>query len=372
MKSNLAFRSLVLGLAVTLTVSTVRAEEPFSVVAVLKHDQALARAHDIELLGDFALIPGKGGSIAVVDVADPAQPKLVWFRHDEEGLSDAETVLPAGHRFFLGTLDFHSVDFLDPQKPVFQGSVSDRPRVSRINGMVRRGDLIFAANKDGWLDLFDVSDPEKPRLAGALETRKQYDVGWPHDVDLFGRYLVVADPQGFGRNDLDGKLAVFRVADDDGSVLSVDQWELTGIVASQELTGANRVQIVGHVAMVGASESGVPSHFVTVDLAEPSRPRQLASLVFSDVEGPNGLTVSGNVVFLAGGQTVEAIDATDPAKPVKLAAQSFPEALPTGRDNGHDLVVRDGYVYVTGQNDNSLVILRVNDDRIRRLAEGNK
>jgi hypothetical protein len=349
---------LMLGL-VTAWTSGARSADFCSVVAVLKHDEALARAHDVELLGDYALVAGKGGSIAVVDVANPEEPKLVWFRHDRKGLPDAETILTAEDRFFLGTLDFHSVDFSNPQKPLFQRSLSDRPRISRINGMVRRGDFIFAANKDGWLDLFDVSDPEEPRLAGALETRKRYEIGWPHDVDLYGPYLVVPDPQRFGRDNLDGKLAVFRVADDDGNALSVDQWKLTGVVASQELTGANRVQMVGRVAMVGGSQSGVPSRFVTVDLAEPNQPRQLASLVFSDPEGPNGLTAMGNTVFLAGGQTIEAIDVTDPAKPVKIGAQTIPEALPTGRDNGHDLVVRDGYIYLTGQNDNCLVVLQL-------------
>lgn len=349
---------LTLGLAVHQTDKS-RAEDFCSVVAVLKHDEALARAHDVELLGNYALVAGKGGSIAVVDVADPERPELVWFRCDPEALPDAETILTDENRFFLGTRDFHGIHFSNPRKPVFQSQVSDRPRINRINGMVRHGDFVFAANKDGWIDLFDVSDPEKPRLAGALETRERYGIGWPHDVDLYGSYLVVPDPQQFGRGNLDGKLAVFRIASDDNNVLPVEQWKQTGVVASQELTGANRVQVVGDVAMVGASESGVPSHFVTVDLADPTSPQQLASLVFSDLEGPNGLTAVGNTVFLAGGRTIEAIDVTDPARPFKIGSQAIPEALPTGRDNGHDLVVRDGYIYLTGQNDNCLVILRL-------------
>ena len=39
-------------------------------------------------------------------------------------------------------------------------------------------------------------------------------------------------------------------------------------------------------------------------------------------------------------------------------------------DNGHDLVYRDGYLYVTAQNDSRFGILKVNDARVRALAEG--
>ena len=40
-----------------------------------------------------------------------------------------------------------------------------------------------------------------------------------------------------------------------------------------------------------------------------------------------------------------------------------------GGDSGHDLVYHDGYLYVTGQNDNCLMILHVELKRIRELAE---
>jgi hypothetical protein len=81
------------------------------------------------------------------------------------------------------------------------------------------------------------------------------------------------------------------------------------------------------------------------------------------------LTIAGDVLFLAGGQTVEAIDIRNPARPVKLASFKCLEAFPAGRDSAHDLVYRDGYLYVTGQNDNCLCILRVDSPLIRELAQ---
>ena len=86
-------------------------------------------------------------------------------------------------------------------------------------------------------------------------------------------------------------------------------------------------------------------------------------------------SVAGKVVFLAGGQSAEAIDVSDPDKPIKLASQRFPDELANaspryqgGGDSAHDLVYRDGYLYVTGQNDHRLLILQVDSDRIRELA----
>ena len=161
--------------------------------------RALREAHDVGLSGDLAFVSGKGGNIAIIDVGKPEKPQLLWFQHDPQRLFDAETVLLAPNRLFLGTCDFISIDVTDPRKPVFQTWLSSRPRISRINGMVRRGNFILAANKDGWIDALDVSDAELPCLAAALEVRKRYDMLHPHDIDLCGPHAVVADAHNFGK-----------------------------------------------------------------------------------------------------------------------------------------------------------------------------
>ena len=345
-------------------------DKAFSGAAVLFHEQALDRPHDVELQGNLAFVPGKGGSIAIIDVGDPSDPKILWHRHDAQGLDDAETVLPLGDYLLLGTNDLISIDIRDPRAPRFLKTVSDRSRVSRINGMVRRGDRVFAASKDGWIDLFDVSDPASPRLVGALNTRENGKLGWPHDLDRFGDYLVVVDPAGFGRRGLPGKVGIYRVADPDThEPIPVEAWKLAGLLENHDLVGANRVQVKGTHAFVGGSRSDRPSNAVVVDISDPDRPVQVAALRFSDTRGPNGLTVAGDVLFLAGGQTVEAIDVSEPTRPVSLAAYRCLEAFAAGRDSAHDLVYRDGYLHVTGQNDHSFGILRVESRAIRQLAD---
>ena len=53
----------------------------FSVAAVLVHKQAFDRPHDVELQGDLAFVPGKGGSLAIVNVSDPTKPRLAQKAH---------------------------------------------------------------------------------------------------------------------------------------------------------------------------------------------------------------------------------------------------------------------------------------------------
>jgi hypothetical protein len=343
-----------------------------SVVAVLRHEDALNEAHDVELDGEFAYVAGKGGSIAIIGVADPSRPELVWFRRDSEVLSDSETVLLAPGRLFLGTDDFHSIDVTNPRAPKFDATLSDRTKIHTINGMIRRGDHVFAASKRGLVTAFDVSDPSSPKLAGVLETRERFQIVCPHDIDFLGPYLVVADPNGFGLHP--GNLALFRVFDDAGRLLPDSEWRLAGRLSDDALKGANRVQVHGSHAFVGGScfpqvSQGKPmAKGAVVDLAEPAAPKLVATVAFPDPRGPNGLTIAGHVWFLAGGQTVEAYDVRDPLQPRLLASFASAEAFPTADDNAHDLVYRDGYLYVTSQGDHGLVVLRVEGEEIRRLA----
>ena len=352
-------------------------EKWFAVASVLTHDDAFAGAHDVEMEGNLAFVPGKGGSIAIVDVSDPAKSKLLWFKRDGKDLQDSETVLPVGKHLLLGTRDFFSMEVSDPSKPVFLKRVADRSRIDRINGMVKRGDHVFAANKNGWIDVFDVGDIKAPALLGAYETREKHGLLSPHDVDAFGDCIAIVSPNGFGTK-LVGHFAVFKVMDAAGQVLPVDKWALQSIVEDKRLIGANRVQVSGAFAYTGGSWSPGPrekqgpgtfSELAVIALADPKRPRIVASVPFSDARGPNGLTVAGRMVFIAGGQSVDAIDISDPHHPVKLGAQTFPRIKDADRtDNAHDLIYRNGYLYVSCQTDDAFLILRVTDKRILELA----
>ncbi len=373
-------RLFVITVAVAIGgLSSSAADGPFSIVSMTLDDKALAGAHDVELSGNIAYVPGKEQSLSVIDITDPAKPEILWFKYDDE-IRDSETVLPVGDHLLLGTTDFLTLDVKDPKNPVILKTISDPPRIDRINGIVKIGAYALAANKSGYIDAFEISDLANPEYFGALETKKAFGLMSPHDIDRYGDHVVIVDPRGFVPPL--GGLGVFKVAEG-GKVLSLDQWTLSGKVEARALIGANRVQMHGDFAIVAGSfmsevrkeiEAGKGSvaraHMAVVDLSDPGEPKVVAKLLFPDERGPNGLTLAGKVAFCAGGQTVAAYDISDPKNPQLLVSQSFPKYKKDAKksDNYHDLIYRDGYLYVSAQCDNGFLILKLDDERIRELA----
>ncbi len=349
--------------------------EPFTLVGLLHDDVALNRPHDVELQGNFAYVPGKGGSLAIVDVADVSQPKLLSSLVGLEELEDAETVLPMGNILLVGTRDLLAVDVSAPRSPVIVKRVSARPRIDRINGMAVRGPFVFTANKTGYITVFDVSDPADPKLTDVLDTRSHGGLQSPHDIAVFGDRIIVVNAAHNGPV----FVAVYRVANSEThELLPSDQWVLEGSLVDtgklhEHLGGANRIALADSLARIGA----FMRHRVgIVDLRNPKKLKLLATMPVADL-GANGMTAAGKILFVAGGEAVEAIDVSNPAMPVSIAQYRAGRLFPTRRlmlgntprfDNAHDLVYRDGYLYVTAQNDNQLGILRVDDRKVLELA----
>jgi len=378
------------------------AAEPdaLTVAAVLHDETALAGAHDIEIRDGLAYIAGKGftsralprngvfpyekgkgGSFAIVDVKQPAVPKLLWSARDPLNYEDAETVLPlGGHRLLVGTRELLLFDVAQPAQPKLLARLKDRPRVDIINGFVRLGDVVFGANKMGHIFAVDVSAPDKLKLLGARNTEELDGFERPHDVALSGDLLVVVAPERFGHTSKPGKVGVYRVTDPaTRRVLPAEQWTLVSRIEDKRLAGANRVMTRGSFAYVGSSlipvagrTDGLRPMVSIIDLSDPTKPRIRGSVDFPDphpqAQGPNGLEVAGTVVFAAGGQTVQAIDVSNPDAPRELARLTAPAAFPGAQDDAHDLVYHDGHLFVTAQNSHALVVIRVADKSIRAAA----
>ncbi len=367
--------------------------EGLTLVGLLRDEVALNRAHDVELEGDIAYVPGKGGSLAIVDVGDPANPVLLSSLVGLEGLEDAETVMPMGDGIlYLGTRDFLSVDVNDPAKPKILKRVSDRPRIDRINGMVRRGEHIFTANKSGYVAVFDVSEPANPVFVDSFDAKARGGLRSPHDIALVGDHgdhivVVNAGDAGDFEEQPEVNVRVFGVADPvTHELLPVSEWTVEGVIRNEgkladNLSGANRVVVAeisaGRFACVGAF---VCSRVGIIDLGNLTRLRQVANMPVADIHA-TGMAVKGQALFVAGGECVEVIDISDPAMPVSIAQYRGGDLFRTRRlmfkgryaryDNGHDLVYRDGYIYVTAQNDHSLGVLKVEDPRVMALVGEN-
>jgi len=359
------------------------------IAAVLYDESALTGAHDIEIRDGLAYIAGKGfthrnlprggvfpyeaskggkgGSLAIVDVKAPNAPKVLWSAKTPIAYEDAETVMPLGKdRLLVGTRDLLLFDVNDPGLPKQLVAVQDRPRVDIINGFARFGETVFGANKQGHILAVDVSSPDTVKVLGSRETREANELGSPHDAAFCGELLVIVSPEGFGSKSRPGRLGVYRVADEKShQVLPPEQWSLIGRLEHPRLAGANRVMTGGKFAYVGCSLSesndrtdDLRNNVSVVDLSDPVNPRLRGSIDFPDPRGPNGLEIAGTIIFAAGGQTVQAIDVTNPETPSELGRLAAPTAFPGAADDAHDLVFVNDHLFITAQTSHSLVVMR--------------
>jgi hypothetical protein len=363
-----------------------RAEAPsagLTLAAVLTDRDGFAGAHDIEIRDGIAYLAGKGGSIAIVDVRQPATPRLLWSVRDSVAFEDSETILPLeGNRLLVGTRDVLLFDVSQPPFPRLVTRLHQRPVIDTINGFARLSHTVYGANKFGHVFAVDVSVPDQLKFLGSRNAQELDGLVSPHDVAVCGEFLVVVSPQGFGRDrDRPGVAAIYRIADRamgfeatgyrvaTGRMLPPDQWTLVSKIEHLRLAGANRVMTRGKFAYIGsaltheADRSGGRSGNVAIlDLTDPAKPQLRGSVPFPDHRGPNGLEVAGSLIFAAGGKTVQVVDVADPAHPREVAVFSSSDVMPGGADDGHDLVYYAGHLFVTAQTSHALVVLKLSEE----------
>jgi hypothetical protein len=254
----------------------------------------------------------------------------------------------------LGTNDLLAVDVSDPDRPEIGKRIAD-PMIDRINGMAQRGRHVLAANKSGYVDVFEVSDPADPRFVGALNSRDRGNIRSPHDIAAFGERIIIVDQ----RTGSPLKLRIYRVAEGPESELwPIERWVVEGTVRGEELDGANRVAVQGRYAYIACNYG---HSLGVIDMADPENPEKVAVIPTAGRE-PDGLCRVGDTLFIGAAKTVQAVEVSNPRKPRDLghcdcAEAVFPDSGPESGD-AHDLVVRDGIVYVTAQASDRLGILR--------------
>jgi hypothetical protein len=375
--SAVASSLITTGLARPVESAEPESRPAFAVAAVLHDEKALAGAHDVEVRGGYAYTAGKGGSLAIIDVRASDAPRPAWSINDPVEYEDAETVLPLGERLVVGSRDLALFDVRRPSQPKRLGLIRDRVQIDRINGAVHIGDTILAANKEGYIVIAEWDGVDGLHLRGARSTAAD-GLTSPHDLDAAGELLVVADGNGFGRGDRPGRVAVYRFRESaESAPWPAEKWALVGRAEDVRLAGCNRVRVRGRTAIAvcsvspkAARQPGRNGSTHLIDLANPAAPRIIGSINFPDSRGPNGMTLEGDVAFVCGGRTVQAVDVSQPARPELLGTIDLSKQLPGGDDDLHDADYENGRLYVTAQTSHALVVLEVKDARMRAAAEG--
>jgi hypothetical protein len=231
-------------------------------------------------------------------------PKGETFAHNFEAISylpleDRPAFKMAihrdGQRWYLYTAHFwHAgwsiVDITDPARPRFVKFIEGPENTWTLQIQIAEGRMITALERippgwggdpDGSFDegflIWDLADPENPTLKGQYKTggagthRNYYDAG---------RYVhTTALPEGY-----DGHIYQIVDIDDPANPVEVSRWWVPGQWLAGGETGLANATFLHGGAYVKGARAYLPysaGGFVTLDIADVSKPRLISDLSFS-------------------------------------------------------------------------------------------
>lgn len=253
------------------------------------------KAVDVTLANGLAYVSGyfdnTTGELLVVDARNPGTAAVVGDLRIPAAGAVRDAVVAGDVAVLAMAGGLMTVDVSDPAAPNVLASVATECAVS---GLVRRGDLVYAANGSCGLAVFDVSNPLLPLLKSRLEL-----AGSTAAVELAGNRAYV----GCGDS-----LCVVDVTDPE-HLQVVSTTSMPSPVMGLALT-ANRVY-------VACSSAGVQIR----GLANPDQPVLLGTL--PSFHFAVEVAVRDDVAYVADGTGgVQVFDVADPSAPFRLGIYS--------------------------------------------------
>ncbi|MEZ5787217.1 MAG: hypothetical protein R3D62_12310 [Xanthobacteraceae bacterium] len=126
-------------------------------------------------LGDLFAVRGSKAGLAIINVSQPARPRVMSLWTSATVLKGSAVVVASGRYAYLGAMreGVFIFDVSDPQNIVRLSTILPdvnfpRPRPNRVQhpnarGLAIEGDLLFVAYDSGGIRVIDVSDKAKPR-----------------------------------------------------------------------------------------------------------------------------------------------------------------------------------------------------------------
>ncbi len=153
-------------------------------------------ASDVALSGRYAYVAWGPKGLQIVDIANPAQARIVGERRITNG--SANSVAVAGRYAFVAAFTFglHIIDIQNPFAPV---TVAVVPSQASAIGVFVDGGIAYVADSRGGVRLIDVTDPTNPGPIGALPvagagTGVAVDAFFMYAADSPGRVLITRAP----------------------------------------------------------------------------------------------------------------------------------------------------------------------------------
>ena len=244
----------------------------------------------VERIGDRVLVDAHG--LAVVDVSDPAAPRLIGDRPLDRS---PRAIGVHGGVALVGSYEqWTSVDLSQPNGPAELGSLQ---LGGPIRGLFTRQQRAYVAARDAGLAVVDIADPASPTLLGVLDTP-----GHAHDVVVAGDLAYVAD-----------YAAGFLVVDvsDPATPVALGAIDTPG--------PSLRVAVDASVAYLADSWGGLQ----IIDVSDPTSPAILCTYYTGNTV--NDVVLVGDVAVIADGMDrLRSVDISDPAIPQSVDALDLP------------------------------------------------
>jgi len=343
----------------------------------------------------FELTNYVGGGLEVIDISNPANPRLVGS-YSSPGAG--AVAVSGSHVYVAEDAGVRVIDISNPGEPEVVGSIAINASAVAISG-----NYVYVVQLNQALQIFDVSDPANPNPVGAYTTNGYFqdvvvsgsyayladritglhvvDVTQPTAPQLVGKYscsaydlaisgnyvYVAAQPRVAGTNTFPGGLHIVRVSEPTNPRLAgrydainavsvaasthyayvVDGNALAAIdvadPASPTLVGgysverdARDVALSGTYAYVADGVAGLE----VFDISNPADPEHVGGFF---VGAPaNSVALAGNHALLVAGGALHAIDISDPANPARVARYD------TG-DDAQNVTVAGSFAYVASR-----------------------
>ena len=297
-------------------------------------------AGDVELARidglDLVLVAAEGGGLRLLQFGaqSPAQLGLLDPSTCKDGfdtIAAAVTAVAAERTSGMSYLAAGRCGFFvadatgDPVSPEFVAAI-DTPGFALDAEVLEEELLLFVADVNGGLEIFDVTDPDSPQEIGNVG-RTSSSFGGAIDVAVFEGLAYVATTRGL------------RVVDFDNPGFP----QLIGVFDTPTSTGPGQdVEVVAWEDETHAYLSAFQEGVYVLDVTDPTLPELIARIPSRDpgVSPVYESTVAGTRLFLGEDDPVLRIfDVTDPADPIEL---------PPFLARGHvwDIVVEDAVAYL--------------------------
>ena len=280
--------------------------------------RAAGYAMDVVVAGSYAYLTTDrrfeltnyvGGGLDVVDISNPASPRLVG-RYSSPGAG--AVAVSGNHAYVAEETGLRVIDISNPAVPQVVGDIAINASAVAISG-----NYAYVVQLNQALYVFDVSDPPNPEFVGAYTTN-----GYFQDVVVSGSYAYLAD-----------RITGVHIVD----VTEPTAPQLVGKYGSSAYDLAisgSYVYVATQPRILGTNNFPGGLHLVRV--SEPTNPRLAGRY---DAINTLSVAASAHDAYVVDGNALAAIDVADPASP------SLVGGYPVERD-ARDVAVSGRYAYV--------------------------